>query len=70
MIGQTEIPGDFGERTSGPCRWCGAEPTEPFEVEPPRYGLHRKNGVRVMKKRPIMVPACRECRRRLERAAA
>ena len=64
---QIEIAGEFNEEIAGPCRWCGGEPATPFEVEKPRYGLHRKNGVRVLKRRAVMVPACLPCRQRLER---
>jgi len=64
MTGQTEIPGDFGESTSGPCRWCGAPSVGVYEVASSQLGTHR--GREVLKWQSVKAPACRECLERLQ----
>jgi hypothetical protein len=59
MDGQTSIPVDDSPDPSGPCAWCGEPITVPLIVEPARFGK-AANGVRVLRKRPVVVPACRE----------
>lgn len=59
--GQTSIPhGD--EVHEGPCVYCGHEPAAPVEIEKARFGK-APNGVRVMKRRPVVVMLCDAHRR-------
>ncbi len=58
-MSQTAIPTPAEEPITGPCAWCGDPPIGTVEVERARWGK-AANGVRVLKKRAIVVPACRE----------
>jgi hypothetical protein len=60
-----------------PCRWCGATPTRPYEVEPAITGMKKQlnaSGVlteaRVVKKAAVMAPACDYHRKRFDAQAA
>jgi hypothetical protein len=44
---------------AGPCEWCGDDDTVPLLVEPARFGK-AANGVRVLKRHAVVVPACRK----------
>lgn len=58
MNGQQSIPVPDSPAPEGPCEWCGDPDTVPFVVRPASWGK-AANGIRVLKRRALVVPACR-----------
>jgi hypothetical protein len=47
------------------CKWCGAAPAKPYEIEPAVYGSNGR-----FKRAAIMAPACETHRKRFDAQAA
>jgi hypothetical protein len=58
MTGQTSIPVDESQPTTGPCAWCGKPARSKIEMEPPVRGTDKMTGVQVIKRRAIEAWAC------------
>jgi hypothetical protein len=54
---QTSIPVPESPKTPAPCAWCGATPTQLYEVRPVMRGK-AANGAKIVRKAPLMMPAC------------